>query len=411
MNIIRTIVSGEKKRYIDENFNLDLSYVTPRIIAMAFPGTGITSIYRNKLNDVADFLNQKHPNNYLILNLSGYKYEIEKFNKVIDRDDWLDHHSPPFEIIFELIKIIHDYLSENKEHIIVINCNAGKGRTGTLICCYLLFSGRFNDVNDAFAYYSLKRFNKGLGVSNPSQKRYVNYFFFFIKKEINITFPYVRKIIGITLSCIPYEEINSYIPSYNIYERNVKIKEYIGNTSYLVQGNKEIIFNKIPIDQIVKGDILIELFHKYTFKMKKLGRVAFNTAFIQKDDDKITFGKKEIDPYRFSQKTRIPDNYSITILFKKLDNCDCNNIKGQEKICSKCKVFLDSKTDNIISKYKELEKVINLYENNFEKGKILLFGDNEDDVEEILKDKAIIKVNPNLTRTNNSEIRESCRIF
>jgi phosphatidylinositol-3,4,5-trisphosphate 3-phosphatase/dual-specificity protein phosphatase PTEN len=71
MNIIRTIVSGEKKRYIDENFNLDLSYVTPRIIAMAFPGTGITSIYRNKLNDVADFLNQKHPNNYLILNLSG----------------------------------------------------------------------------------------------------------------------------------------------------------------------------------------------------------------------------------------------------------------------------------------------------------------------------------------------------
>ena len=42
MNYLRTIVSGEKKRYIDENFNLDLSYITPRIIAMAFPGTGIT---------------------------------------------------------------------------------------------------------------------------------------------------------------------------------------------------------------------------------------------------------------------------------------------------------------------------------------------------------------------------------
>ena len=65
-----------------------------------------------------------------------------------------------------------------------------------------------------------------------------------IKKEIKITFPYVRKITGITLSCIPYEEINSYVPSFTIYERNVKIKEYIGNTSYLVQGNKEIIFNR-----------------------------------------------------------------------------------------------------------------------------------------------------------------------
>ena len=407
MNYLRTVVSGGKKRYIDENFNLDLSYITPRIIAMAFPGTGITSLYRNKLEDVADFLNQKHRNNYLILNISGYKYQIEKLNKVIHRDDWLDHHSPPFEILFELIEIIHNYLLEDINHVIVINCNAGKGRTGTLICCYLLFSGRFTDIKDAFIYYSLKRFNKGLGVTNPSQKRYVEYFYHIINKEIQISFPYVRKITGINISCIPYEEITKYVPCYNIYERNTQIKSYIDNTAYVLQ-DKEINFNKDQLDLIIKGDILIELFHKYTFKMKSLGRIAFNTAFIGKDDNKIVFSKKEIDPYKFSIKTRVKDTYSITILLSKFDNCNCNNKKGEEVICNSCSICL---TDEIIKKYKNMENLVNKYENNVEKGSKILFGDMKDDVEDIFLQKDLINVNPNIDRRENIDDNHQCEIF
>jgi hypothetical protein len=52
MNYIRTLVSGKKKRYIDRKFNLDLSYITPRIIAMAFPGSGIETMYRNNIDSV-----------------------------------------------------------------------------------------------------------------------------------------------------------------------------------------------------------------------------------------------------------------------------------------------------------------------------------------------------------------------
>ena len=32
--IVRTMVSKKKKRFTDDGFDLDLSYVTPRIIAM-----------------------------------------------------------------------------------------------------------------------------------------------------------------------------------------------------------------------------------------------------------------------------------------------------------------------------------------------------------------------------------------
>lgn len=52
MNYIRTYVSGNKKRFIDEKFNLDLSYITNRIIAMAYPASGIEKVFKNSINSV-----------------------------------------------------------------------------------------------------------------------------------------------------------------------------------------------------------------------------------------------------------------------------------------------------------------------------------------------------------------------
>jgi phosphatidylinositol-3,4,5-trisphosphate 3-phosphatase/dual-specificity protein phosphatase PTEN len=40
MNLLREYVGGPKNRYKDEKFNLDLTYITPRLIAMAFPASG-----------------------------------------------------------------------------------------------------------------------------------------------------------------------------------------------------------------------------------------------------------------------------------------------------------------------------------------------------------------------------------
>ena len=40
---------------------------------------------------------------------------------------------------------------------VAIHCLAGKGRTGTAICCYLLYSGRFLNPMDAMNYYAKKR--------------------------------------------------------------------------------------------------------------------------------------------------------------------------------------------------------------------------------------------------------------
>jgi phosphatidylinositol-3,4,5-trisphosphate 3-phosphatase/dual-specificity protein phosphatase PTEN len=80
MNYLKTLISKNKSRFIDRKYNLDLSYITPRIIAMAFPGEGFYGLIHNDINDVAEFLKERHGESYLVINLSGKKYDYSKFN-------------------------------------------------------------------------------------------------------------------------------------------------------------------------------------------------------------------------------------------------------------------------------------------------------------------------------------------
>lgn len=83
INYIRTLVSENKFRFIDRTYNLDLSYITPRIIAMAFPGSGIETLYRNPVDTVVQFLNERHGRDYLIINLSGKTIPKNKFPREV----------------------------------------------------------------------------------------------------------------------------------------------------------------------------------------------------------------------------------------------------------------------------------------------------------------------------------------
>lgn len=83
MSSFKKKISGDKKRYIDNDYDLDLSYLTPRLIAMSFPASGIETLYRNNIKDVSKFIKEKHNTNYFVYNLSGRNYDYSKFdNKV-----------------------------------------------------------------------------------------------------------------------------------------------------------------------------------------------------------------------------------------------------------------------------------------------------------------------------------------
>ena len=53
MDSIRKLVSGNRRRFTEEDVNLDLSYITPQIIAMSYPSSGIEGLYRNPIEKVS----------------------------------------------------------------------------------------------------------------------------------------------------------------------------------------------------------------------------------------------------------------------------------------------------------------------------------------------------------------------
>ncbi|KAF7244272.1 putative tyrosine-protein phosphatase auxilin [Varanus komodoensis] len=59
---------------------LDISYITSRIIVMSFPGEGVELGFRNHIDDVRTFLDSRHPDHYTVFNLSPKSYRTTRFH-------------------------------------------------------------------------------------------------------------------------------------------------------------------------------------------------------------------------------------------------------------------------------------------------------------------------------------------
>ena len=80
MDLVRSLVSKQKRRWDADGFNLDLTYITDSIIAMGFPSEGTEGLFRNPLSEVQRFLKERHGEQFRVYNLCIERsYKPEKF--------------------------------------------------------------------------------------------------------------------------------------------------------------------------------------------------------------------------------------------------------------------------------------------------------------------------------------------
>ncbi|XP_071780739.2 putative tyrosine-protein phosphatase TPTE [Centroberyx gerrardi] len=180
--VTRRMVSENKRRYQKDGFDLDLTYVTDRVIAMSFPSSGKQSFYRNPIKEVARFLDTKHEGHYKVFNLCSEKgYDPKFFHYKVERVFIDDHNVPSLEDMLKYTANVRDWMSADPKNIIAIHCKGGKGRTGTLVCTWLIDSNQFESAEDSLEYFGERRTDKSRsskfqGVETPSQSRYVGYY-------------------------------------------------------------------------------------------------------------------------------------------------------------------------------------------------------------------------------------------
>ncbi|KAK2871596.1 hypothetical protein FQN49_003028 [Arthroderma sp. PD_2] len=160
---------------------LDLCYVTDDIIATSGPSSTYPKrAYRNPTVDLVCFLDLKHGEDWSIweFRAEGTGYPDDEVYGRIHHFPWPDHHPPPFALIPPLMASMRNWLNGEgeKKRIIVVHCKAGKGRSGTAACGYLISEQGWSAA-DAMKQFTERRMRAGFGagVSIPSQVRWVGY--------------------------------------------------------------------------------------------------------------------------------------------------------------------------------------------------------------------------------------------
>ena len=109
---------------------------------MSVPAHGGMSLYRNPIEEVARFFRVRHADCFLIYNCTTEcYYPIEFFQGKVCRIAVEDHNVPTLKAIVAFCRECDEITRRAPETVIAVHCRGGKGRTGLMVCAWLLWKG------------------------------------------------------------------------------------------------------------------------------------------------------------------------------------------------------------------------------------------------------------------------------
>ena len=313
---------------------MDLHYVTPSLVSMAFPldpklkASGACKASRgNDINTIANALRQRHSGHFMIWNLSEEVYDYGRFDNQVLEYFFPGHPAPPLGLLFKICTSIDSWLqagardrggggggdeARGSGNVAIVHCLSGKGRTATVLACYLAWSGECSSVMEGLQVVCGSRRTEMEELTIPSQRRYLQYFSnmldgvkprsepLLLRRCIMNTIPRMgnpdgklesrRHHTGGGLGCRPYLQLfkngkllfttawaarDAAGPAARPAEAE---EESSGGIPWAYPSDGSIIF---PVDTLLQGDILVRLrHHAQTGARVTMFRAAFHTGYV-----------------------------------------------------------------------------------------------------------------------------------
>ncbi|XP_050342382.1 cyclin-G-associated kinase [Nymphalis io] len=282
--------------------DLDISYITSRVIVMSYPSELLESAYKtNHIEDVRLYLESHHPGGkYCVFAPQEARARFPRRQLVADASLWAadELRAPLLAPTYALLQRMYRYLAQDDRAALVIACQDGKSRSCLLLCGLLMYSRLVSVPEDALQIFAVKRTPINLP---PSQLRYLYYLNNIIRPEPIL--PHFRPVslVSLTIQPVPLftKARDGCRPFFEVYNEDrlvsPPLRNYESMHLFMMTEGKVTL----PLDSTVVGDVTVSVFHL----RQQLGRlqrvpvlsVAFHTGFLDYDQHVIKFTRSEID--------------------------------------------------------------------------------------------------------------------
>ncbi|XP_065572360.1 cyclin-G-associated kinase-like isoform X2 [Artemia franciscana] len=299
---------------------LDITYLTSRLIVMSYPADGIESAYRNPSEDVRAFLETRHGNQYLVINVSGRPYTHPKFGSApVIENSWNCRKTPTITALYSLAKAAFDHLNKNERNVCAVHCMDGKANSAVIITALVLYCHLISSIDDALQFFAVKRTPPGLCAS---QIRYLHYFTDILRDP-----PLIPHLKPVTLVSLVLQPIPAFTkardgcrPFVEVFEADNRIlcslQEYERMRLFSVTDSRVLI----PVNQTVCGDITIIFYHaRNTIAGMvqgkaagvKIGQLQFHTGYIPEEETLLRFTKVDLD--ETAEADQYPPRFAVAV--------------------------------------------------------------------------------------------------
>ncbi|XP_023570148.1 tensin-3 isoform X2 [Octodon degus] len=334
-----------------DGHQLDLTYITERIIALSFPAGCSEESYLHSLQEVTRMLKSKHGDNYLVLNLSEKRFDLAKLNPKIMDVGWPELHAPPLDKMCTICKAQESWLNSDPQHVVVIHCRGGKGRIGVVVSSYMHFTNVSASADQALDRFAMKKFydDKVSALMQPSQKWYVQFLGGLLLGSVKMSGAPLF-LHSVVLHGTPnFDTGGACRPFLKVYQAMQPV--YTSGIYNIGPDSPSRICIAIEPAQLLKGDVMVKCYHKKYRSATRdvIFRLQFHTGAVQ--GHSLVLGKEELDGA--CSDDRFPDSGKVELVF----SATPDKIPGSEHLHNDRSVIVDFNTADPLIRWDSYENL------------------------------------------------------